>query len=223
MRIAPLGGRRAGCVHATARAARGECRAAAVADGRAKRPGGVRWAETSARNVSAHFAPVDVASQLSALMEAQPCAWILTSATLAVGDDFSHFKRRSGLARATHRALREPVRLRQPGADVPAEGSRRTGRAGARAQRHQRARCRCSRRAAAAPSCCSRATAACAKAPRSCYRHWGETPPFPVLIQGDALARPAAARVSRGRQRGAARHRQLLGRRRRQGRRRSAS
>jgi ATP-dependent DNA helicase DinG len=64
-------------------------------------PGGVRWAEMNARSVSAHYAPVDVATQLSALMEAQPCAWILTSATLAVGDDFSHFKRRSGLAGAT--------------------------------------------------------------------------------------------------------------------------
>ncbi|MCJ7453001.1 MAG: ATP-dependent DNA helicase [Steroidobacteraceae bacterium] len=62
--------------------------------------GGVRWAETNARSVSCHYAPVDVASQLSALMQAQASAWILTSATLAVGDDFSHFKRRSGLSHA---------------------------------------------------------------------------------------------------------------------------
>jgi ATP-dependent DNA helicase DinG len=62
--------------------------------------GGVRWAETSARSVSCHFAPVDVAAQLAALLEAQSCAWVLTSATLAVGEDFSHYKRRSGLSRA---------------------------------------------------------------------------------------------------------------------------
>ena len=62
--------------------------------------GGVRWAETNARSVSCHYAPVDVATQLSALMQAQAGAWILTSATLAVGDDFSHFKRRSGLSHA---------------------------------------------------------------------------------------------------------------------------
>ena len=62
--------------------------------------GGVRWAETGARNVSCHYAPVDVAAQLAALLEAQSCAWVLTSATLAVGEDFSHFKRRAGLARA---------------------------------------------------------------------------------------------------------------------------
>jgi len=62
--------------------------------------GGVRWAETSARSVSCHYAPVDVATQLAALLEAQSCAWVLTSATLAVGEDFSHYKRRSGLSRA---------------------------------------------------------------------------------------------------------------------------
>lgn len=62
--------------------------------------GGVRWAETSPRAVSCHYAPVDVAAQLAALIQSQACAWILTSATLAVGDDFSHFKRRSGLSHA---------------------------------------------------------------------------------------------------------------------------
>jgi ATP-dependent DNA helicase DinG len=62
--------------------------------------GGVRWAETGARSVSCHYAPVDVASQLAALLEGQSCAWVLTSATLAVGEDFSHYKRRSGLSRA---------------------------------------------------------------------------------------------------------------------------
>jgi ATP-dependent DNA helicase DinG len=62
--------------------------------------GGVRWIESNARNLSCHYAPIDVARELSALLESQDCAWILTSATLAVGDDFSHFKRRSGLANA---------------------------------------------------------------------------------------------------------------------------
>ena len=75
-------------------------------------PGGVRWAEMTARNVSAHYAPVDVAQQLSALMEAQPGAWVLTSATLAVGEDFSHFKRRSGLARAQTVRFESPFDFR---------------------------------------------------------------------------------------------------------------
>ena len=71
-------------------------------------PGGVRWAETATRNVSCHYAPVDVASKLSALLQAQSCAWVLTSATLAVGDDFSHFKRRSGLTQAQSLRFESP-------------------------------------------------------------------------------------------------------------------
>ncbi|MCX7054892.1 MAG: ATP-dependent DNA helicase [Proteobacteria bacterium] len=148
-------------------------------------PGGVRWAETSARNVSAHFAPVDVASQLSSLMETQPCAWILTSATLAVGDDFSHFKRRSGLTRATtvrfespfdfaNQALMYlPKGLGEPGAPdhsrnvinaalpvLEASG----GRAFILFTSHRGLR----------------------EGAEELYRQWGETPPFPVLIQGGA-------------------------------------
>ncbi|HVN42427.1 MAG TPA: ATP-dependent DNA helicase [Steroidobacteraceae bacterium] len=91
-------------------------------------PGGVRWAEVSARSVSAHYAPVDVAAQLAALLEAQGCAWVFTSATLAVGEDFSHFKRRSGLGHArcirfespfdfaSHALLYLPKGLSDPGA-----------------------------------------------------------------------------------------------------------
>jgi len=67
-------------------------------------PGAVRWAEAGPRHLGLHYAPVDVAEALGALIAAQSCAWVLTSATLAVGEDFSHYKRRAGLARA--RALR---------------------------------------------------------------------------------------------------------------------
>ena len=70
----------------------------------AETPGAVRWAESGARHLALHYSPVDVAQELGALMTAQSCAWVLTSATLAVGEDFSHYKRRAGLARA--RALR---------------------------------------------------------------------------------------------------------------------
>src|SRR6185295_18324703 len=70
----------------------------------AETPGAVRWADSGARHLALHYSPVDVAQELSALMTAQSCAWVLTSATLAVGDDFSHYKRRAGLARV--RALR---------------------------------------------------------------------------------------------------------------------
>lgn len=73
-----------------------------------ERPEGVRWAETSPRNVSCRFAPLEVARELSGLMLSQDCAWILTSATLAVGEDFSHFQRRCGLNEARSLRLESP-------------------------------------------------------------------------------------------------------------------
>jgi ATP-dependent DNA helicase DinG len=63
-------------------------------------PGGVRWVDVGPRSVSAHFAPLDVAAQLATLVQSRGCAWVLTSATLAVGEDFSHYQRRTGLAGA---------------------------------------------------------------------------------------------------------------------------
>lgn len=57
----------------------------------------VRWAQVSGQNVSFHYVPVDVAEQLGALIGAHSSAWICTSATLAVGEDFSHFTRRVGM------------------------------------------------------------------------------------------------------------------------------
>jgi ATP-dependent DNA helicase DinG len=57
----------------------------------------VRWAQVNGQNVSFHYVPVDVAEQLSALIGAHAGAWICTSATLAVGNDFSHFTRRVGM------------------------------------------------------------------------------------------------------------------------------
>ena len=41
-------------------------------------------------------------------MEARPCAWIYTSATLAVGDDFSHFTGRVGAASARTLLIASP-------------------------------------------------------------------------------------------------------------------
>jgi ATP-dependent DNA helicase DinG len=67
-------------------------------------PGAVRWVDTGARHLALHYAPVDVAKELGGLIDAQACAWVLTSATLAVGEDFSHYRRRVGLVRA--RSLR---------------------------------------------------------------------------------------------------------------------
>jgi ATP-dependent DNA helicase DinG len=51
-----------------------------------------------------HLTPLDASRQLRELIDRQECTWIFTSATLAVGDDFSHFSRRLGLTSLdTHR------------------------------------------------------------------------------------------------------------------------
>ena len=60
----------------------------------------VRWAQVNRNGISFHYVPVDVAEQLGKLIGAHSSAWICTSATLAVGDDFNHFIRRVGIGEA---------------------------------------------------------------------------------------------------------------------------
>jgi ATP-dependent DNA helicase DinG len=68
----------------------------------------VRWAQRSQYGFSIHYVPVDVASQLGALIEAHSSAWICTSATLAVGDSFDHFSSRAGITDAKTLRLGSP-------------------------------------------------------------------------------------------------------------------
>lgn len=65
---------------------------------------GLRWAEAAAHGLSLHFTPFEVADRLREYVDARPCAWVFTSATLAIGDDFAHFAERIGLpdARTLH-------------------------------------------------------------------------------------------------------------------------
>jgi len=58
---------------------------------------GVYWFETRARWFALHRTPLEIAATFSNRMEHYRSAWIFTSATLAVGDDFSHFTGRLGL------------------------------------------------------------------------------------------------------------------------------
>lgn len=68
----------------------------------------VRWAQLSRHGMSLHYVPIDVSDQLGALIDAHASAWIFTSATLAVGDEFSHFERRIGLVGATSARFESP-------------------------------------------------------------------------------------------------------------------
>ena len=148
-------------------------------------PGGVRWAEMGARNVSAHYAPVDVAGQLAALLEAQPGAWILTSATLAVGDDFSHYVRRSGLSRARSVRFESPFDFANQALLYLPKGLGDPGAPG-----HTRAVVQAALPVLEASGgrafllfTSHRALRAAADELR---RAWNDAPPVPMLVQGDA-------------------------------------
>lgn len=59
--------------------------------------GTVQWYETYTRSFSLVSTPLDIADTFKKHLESWPCAWILTSATLAVGKSFDHFTRRIGM------------------------------------------------------------------------------------------------------------------------------
>jgi ATP-dependent DNA helicase DinG len=147
--------------------------------------GGVRWAEMGARNVSAHYAPVDVAGQLAALLEAQPGAWILTSATLAVGEDFSHYVRRSGLARARSVRFESPFDFANQALLYLPKGLGDPGAPG-----HTRAVVQAALPVLEASG--GRAFLlftshrALREAAEELRRAWNDAPPVPMLVQGDA-------------------------------------
>jgi len=71
-------------------------------------PDRVRWFETFRQGFALHATPLDPAARFRAQVEARPAAWIFTSATLAVGDDFSHFVTRLGLDEPEQIALPSP-------------------------------------------------------------------------------------------------------------------
>ncbi|MDZ4142587.1 MAG: ATP-dependent DNA helicase [Methylotenera sp.] len=60
----------------------------------------VRWVEVFTHSVQLHATPLSVAEGFGKQLNAQPRAWIFTSATLAVKSDFSHYIAQMGLADA---------------------------------------------------------------------------------------------------------------------------
>ena len=58
---------------------------------------GARSVEVSSRGFALSLIPFDITPRFQALLAARPCAWIFTSATLSIGEDFSHFTTRLGL------------------------------------------------------------------------------------------------------------------------------
>ncbi|MDH3266102.1 MAG: ATP-dependent DNA helicase, partial [Gammaproteobacteria bacterium] len=58
---------------------------------------GLRWLEVNPRSLRINLTPLDVSTTLNGLINNGHQAWIFTSATLAVAEDFSHFTSRMGL------------------------------------------------------------------------------------------------------------------------------
>ncbi len=175
----------------------------------------IRWIDVGPQGFQLHASPLSVADVFRRQVEQTGRAWIFTSATLAVGRDFSHYTATARARRRGDRLLGKPVRLSRRRAcctcraDCRAEQHRaherrrRRGAAGAEGERrtrlpavHDAAR---AQRGARASRRAIRARATRLSGARS----------------GRRVEDRAAAALSRARQRGAARQRELLGRRRR--------
>jgi ATP-dependent DNA helicase DinG len=68
----------------------------------------VRWVETLAHAALLHVTPLSSAELFRRQMDDHPRSWIFTSATLAVGEDFNHFRRELGLPEAEARRWTSP-------------------------------------------------------------------------------------------------------------------
>lgn len=76
---------------------------------------GLRWLEVNPRSLRINLTPLDVSTTLNGLIDNGRQAWIFTSATLAVADDFSHFTSRMGLGGVRSLTFPSPYALEKNG------------------------------------------------------------------------------------------------------------
>ncbi len=76
---------------------------------------GLRWLEVNPRSLRLNITPLDVSATLAGLFDRDQQAWIFTSATLAVGEDFSHFNARMGLVEARSLTFPSPYAAAENG------------------------------------------------------------------------------------------------------------
>jgi ATP-dependent DNA helicase DinG len=69
---------------------------------------GARAVEITARGFSLSVMPYDISSRFRSLVHSRRCAWIFTSATLSLGEDFTHFTGRLGLNEASTLKIDSP-------------------------------------------------------------------------------------------------------------------
>jgi ATP-dependent DNA helicase DinG len=72
----------------------------------------VRWAEIFGQSVHLHVTPLQSGELFRRQMDDHPRAWIFTSATLAVGEDFRHFTREIGVPEARTARWESPFDFR---------------------------------------------------------------------------------------------------------------
>ncbi|SEQ70379.1 ATP-dependent DNA helicase DinG [Solimonas aquatica] len=68
----------------------------------------VRWVEGLLRGGSLNATPIEVAEDFRRMRERYPGTWVFTSATLALGEDFTHYQRALGLEEADALKLDSP-------------------------------------------------------------------------------------------------------------------
>lgn len=73
----------------------------------------VRWVEVFTHSVQLHATPLSVAEGFGKQLNAQPRAWIFTSATLAVKNDFSHYLAQMGLQEAVTATWQSPFNYQE--------------------------------------------------------------------------------------------------------------
>ena len=86
----------------------GEATTLLAALGAGERKNEVRWVEVFGQSLQLHVTPLVPAELFRRQMADHPRAWIFTSATLAMGRDFSHFKRELGIEDAGARSWPSP-------------------------------------------------------------------------------------------------------------------
>src|SRR5690606_25936862 len=74
-----------------------------------------RTIERDSRGFTLSMLPFDVAPRFRSIIDARPCAWIFTSATLSVGEDFAHFATRFGMADAETLQIDSPFDFERQG------------------------------------------------------------------------------------------------------------
>lgn len=146
---------------------------------------GARTVETTPRGFALTLLPFDIAERFQALVRARTCAWIFTSATLSIGDDFSHFSNRLGFAGAQEVKIDSPfdyarqgllylpAGLPNPASPAYVEAVIATALPLIEASRGGAFLLFTSHRALARGAALLRA-------------HWGDSAPHPMYVQGEA-------------------------------------